>query len=147
MLHTMAYEDFYLNSVVRGPQIAIDLVGAMGAAGLLLTIAGLYGLVAYNVSRRTREIGICLALGAAGSDVLRLVMGKSLALAAFGTAAGLGMSFAIERLLNSMLFNAGGIDLAAYAAVVPSLFLITMLAAYLPRRASRIAPTRALRYE
>ncbi|HXA53064.1 MAG TPA: ABC transporter permease, partial [Candidatus Acidoferrum sp.] len=148
MLQTMAYEEFYLNMVVRGPQIAIDLVGAMGAAGLLLTIAGLYGLVAYNVSRRTREIGIRIALGAAGSDVLRLVMGKGLALVGIGTAIGLGMSFAVERFMNSMLFDAGGVDVVAYAAVVPSLFLVTMLAAYVPaRRASRIAPTQALRYE
>jgi predicted permease len=78
MLQTRSYEDFYLNQAVRGPRIAIDLVGSMGLVGLLLAIAGLYGLVAYNVSRRTREIGIRIALGAASSDVLRLVIGKGL---------------------------------------------------------------------
>jgi ABC-type antimicrobial peptide transport system permease subunit len=144
----MAYEEYYLNEAVRGPGIAIDLVGAMGAVGLLMAVAGLYGLVAYNVSRRTREIGIRMALGAASSDVLRMVMGKGLVLVAFGTVLGLAMGFAVEQLMNSMLFNAGGVDLVAYFIVVPSMFLVTMLAAYVPaRRASRIAPTQALRYE
>jgi predicted permease len=148
MLHTMAYDDFYLNQAVKGPEIAMKLVGSMGVVGLLLAVAGLYGLVAYNVSRRTREIGIRMALGAAGSDVLRLVMGKGLVLVGMGTVIGLAMGFAVERLMNSMLFNAGGVDIVAYIIVVPSLFLVTMLAAYVPaRRASRIAPTQALRYE
>jgi ABC-type antimicrobial peptide transport system permease subunit len=105
-------------------------------------------LVAYNVSRRTREIGIRMALGAASSDVLRLMMGKGLVLVGIGTAIGLAMGFAVEQLMNSMLFNAGGVDILAYVVVVPSLLLVTALAAYIPaRRASRIAPTQALRYE
>jgi ABC-type antimicrobial peptide transport system permease subunit len=148
MLQTRAYQDFYLNQTVKGPLIAIELVGTMGVVGLLLAVAGLYGLVAYNVSRRTREIGIRIALGAASSDVLRLVIGKGLVLVGIGTAIGLAMGFAIEQLMNSMLFDAGGVDTVAYIIVVPSLFLVTMLAAYLPaRRATRIAPTQALRYE
>ncbi len=148
MLHTMAYEDYYQNQAVEGPRIAMKLVGSMGLVGLLLAIAGLYGLVAYNVSRRTREIGIRIALGALSSDVLRLVMGKGLVLVGVGTVIGLAMGFGVEHLMNSMLFNAGGVDIVAYIIVVPSLFLVTMLAAYVPaRRASQIAPTQALRYE
>jgi macrolide transport system ATP-binding/permease protein len=148
MLQTRSYEDLYLNAAVKGPGIAIQLVGTMGLVGLLLAIAGLYGLVAYSVSRRTREIGIRMALGAASSDVLRLVMGKGFVLVGIGTVIGLAMGFAVEQLMNSMLFNAGGVDIVAYVIVVPSLFLVTMLAAYVPaRRASRIAPTQALRYE
>ena len=148
LLQTRSYEDLYLNQAVKGPRIAMDMVGSMGAVGLLLAIAGLYGVVAYNVSRRTREIGIRMALGAANSDVLRLVMGKGLVLVGMGTAVGLSMGFAVERLMNSMLFNAGGVDILAYAVVVPSMVLVTMLAAYVPaRRATRIAPTQALRYE
>src|SRR5271156_3023868 len=148
LLHTQTYEEFYLNQAVRGPGIAIDLVGAMGAVGLLLAIAGLYGLVAYNVSRRTHEIGIRMALGAVSADVLRLVMGKGFVLVGMGTALGLVMGFALERLMNTMLFNSGGVDVVAYLIVVPSLFLVAMLAAYVPaRRACKIAPTQALRYE
>jgi ABC-type antimicrobial peptide transport system permease subunit len=148
MLQTRVYEDYYLNEAVRGPEIATQLVGTMGAVGLLLAIAGLYGLVAYNVSRRTREIGIRMALGAGSSNVLRLMMGKGLVLVGIGTVIGLALGFAVERLMNSMLFNAGGVDVVAYLIVVPSLFAVTMLAAYVPaRRASRIEPTQALRYE
>jgi len=148
LLHTQVYEEYYLNQAVRGPEIAIDLVGTMGAVGLFLAIAGLYGLVAYNVSRRTHEIGIRMALGAVSSDVLRLVMGKGFVLVGIGTGMGLVMGFALEQLMNSMLFNSGGVDVVAYLIVVPSLFLVAMLAAYVPaRRACRIAPTQALRYE
>jgi macrolide transport system ATP-binding/permease protein len=148
MLHTISYEDFYLNQAVNGPRIAMKLVAAMGLVGLLLAVAGLYGVVAYNVSRRTREIGIRIAIGAASSDVLRLMMGKGLVLVGIGTVIGLAMGFAVEHLMNSMLFNAGGVDILAYVIVVPSLLLITMLATYIPaRRASHISPTQALRYE
>jgi putative ABC transport system permease protein len=142
------YEDVYRYRAVEGPGVGIQLVGTMGAVGLLLAISGLYGLVAYNVSRRTREIGIRIAIGAEPSDVLRLVMGKGLVLVGTGTAIGLVMGLALERLMNSMLFDAGGVDIVAYVVTVPSLLLVTMLAAYVPaRRASRIAPTQALRYE
>jgi predicted permease len=148
MMQTRTYEDYYLNMAVKGPGIAIDLVGTMGAVGLALAIAGLYGLMAYNVSRRTREIGIRMALGAGRSDVLRLMIGKGLVLVGIGTVIGLAMGFAVEQLMNSMLFDAGRVDIVAYLIVVPSLFLVTIVAAYLPaRRASRIAPTTALRYE
>jgi len=148
MMETRTYEDLYRYHAVEGPRVAIELVGIMGAVGLLLAIAGLYGLIAYNVSRRTREIGIRMAIGAGQGDVLRLVMSKGLVLVGIGTAIGVAMSFAVERLMNSMLFNAGGIDIVAYLTVVPAMVLATMLAAYLPaRRASRIAPTQALRCE
>jgi predicted permease len=148
MLHTMAFHDYYLNKAVRGPRIAVELVGTMGAVGLLLVVAGLYGLVAYNVSRRTREIGIRMAIGAGRSDVLRLMMGKGLLLVAMGTVIGLAMGLGVEKLMNAMLFNAGGIDLVAYAVVLPSLLVVAMLAAYIPaRKASRISATEALRYE
>src|SRR5260370_22160532 len=130
MLQTRAYEDYYLNVAVKGPGIAIQLVGTMGVVGLRLAVAGLYGLVAYNVSRRTREIGIRIALGALGSDVLHLVMGKGLVLVGMGTAIGLALGFALEQLMNSMLFDAGIVAIVSYVIVVPSRFLLTMLAAY-----------------
>lgn len=143
-----SYEDLYRYHAVEGPQVAIRLVGTMGGVGLLLAIAGLYGLVAFNVSRRTREIGIRMAIGAGPFAVLRLVMGKGLALVGLGTAIGLAMGFAVEQLMNSMLFDTGGVDFVAYLVIVPLMVLVTLLAAYVPaRKASHIAPTLALRCE
>jgi predicted permease len=148
MVETRTYRDVYRYSAVEGPAIAVNLAGTMGAMALFLAIAGLYGLVAYNVSRRTREIGIRMAIGAEPSNVLWLVMGKGIRLVAIGTVFGLAMGLVLERAMNSMLFNAGGVDLVAYALVVPTMLLVTLLAAYVPaRRASRIEPTEALRYE
>jgi predicted permease len=148
MLETRTYEDLYHYATVEGPGVAVKLVGTLGAVGLLLAIAGLYGLVAYNVSRRTHEIGIRIAIGARPADVLRLMMGKGLALVGWGTAIGLAMGIGVERLMNSMLFNAGGVDVTVYLVVVPAMVLVTMLAAYVPaRKASKIPPTLALRHE
>jgi predicted permease len=148
MLQTRSYEDLYRYNAVDGPGAATKMIGTMGAVGLLMAIAGLYGLVSYNVSRRTREIGIRMALGAAPSDALRLVMGKGLVLVGIGTAIGLAMGVGVERLLKAALFNTGGVDMLVYVVVAPSMVAVTMLAAWVPaRRAARIAPTQALRYE
>jgi predicted permease len=148
LLETRTYEDLWRYSVVDGPRVAVELVGTLGVVGLVLAIAGLYGLIAYNVSRRTREIGIRMAIGAAPTDVLRLMMGKGLVLVGIGAGIGLLMGFGLEKLMNAMLFNAGGVDLLVYLTVVPAMVVVTMLAAYVPaRRASKIPPTLALRYE
>jgi len=145
---TRTYEEIYRYNAVEGPATGIEIVAIMGAVGLALSFAGLYGLVAYSVSRRTREIGIRMAIGAAPFDVLRLMMGQGFVLVAIGTVIGLAMGLGIEQVMNAALFNTGGVDALAYLLVVPSMFAITMLAAYVPaRRASRIAPTQALRYE
>ncbi len=148
MLETRTYEDLYRYATVEGPGVAVKLVGSIGAVGLLLAIAGLYGLVAYNVSRRTREIGIRIAIGATSRDVVRLMMGKGLVLVGAGTAIGLALGIGLERLMNAMLFDAGGVDFVVYLVVVPAMLLVTMLAAYVPaRKAMRIPPTLALRCE
>jgi putative ABC transport system permease protein len=142
------YEDLYRYHTVEGPGVAIQMLGTMGAVGVLLAMAGLYGLVSYNVSRRTRELGIRIAIGAGKAAVLRLVIGKGLTLVVTGTVIGLAMGFAVEQLMNSMLFDSGRVDVVVYLLVVPSMVAVTMLAAYLPAlKASRIAPTLALRYE
>jgi ABC-type antimicrobial peptide transport system permease subunit len=142
------YEDVYRYNTIEGPGIGIKIVATMGGVGLMLAVAGLYGLVAYTVGRRTREIGIRIAMGATRRDVLRLVMRRGLTLVAIGTAVGTVMGLGLERVLNAFLFNAGGVDLLVYATVVPALLMVTILATYLPaRRAARISPTQALRYD
>ncbi len=148
MLDTRTFDDLYRYHAVEGPRIAVELIGTMGAVGLLLAIAGLYGLLSYNVTRRTREIGIRMAIGAGPRNVLRLVMSKGIALVGIGTAIGLVLGFAVERLMNAMLFSSGGIDFVVYLVVVPSMLAVTLLAAYVPaRRATSIPPTLALRCE
>ncbi len=142
------YAEVYRYNAVEGPGTGVEIVGTMGAVGLMLTIAGLYGLVSYTVSRRTREIGIRMAIGASPSDVLRLVMSKGLVLVGVGTTIGVALGLGLDRVLNAFLFNAGGVDVAVFAAVVPSLLAVTAIAVYVPaRRAAQIAPTHALRYE
>jgi len=142
------YEDLYRYHAVEGPGVAIQLVATLGMVGLLLATAGLYGLMAYSVHRRTREIGIRMAIGASKSDVVRLVMGKGLRLVGTGILIGLAMGYGVEQLMNAMVFETSRVDIVAYLVVVPGMFLVTMLASYVPaRRASRIAPTLALRCE
>jgi len=149
LLELRTYEDLYRYDAIEGPRVAVRLVGTMGAAAVFLAIAGLYGLVAYNVTRRTREIGIRMAIGASSSDVLRLVLGKGITLVGIGTAIGLVLGVGVERLFDATLFdNSAGVDVVSYLIVVPSMFLATLLAAWLPaRRALRIAPSQALRWE
>ncbi|HEV8238809.1 MAG TPA: ABC transporter permease [Thermoanaerobaculia bacterium] len=142
------YENLVRYHTVEGPGIAIQTIGTMGAVGVLLAMAGLYGLVSYNVNRRTRELGIRMAIGAGRGAVLRLVIGKGLCLVLIGTAIGLVLAFGIERVLSTAIFGSGGVDVAVYLVAVPSMLAVTMLAAYVPAlRASRIAPTLALRYD
>jgi predicted permease len=148
ILTTRTYQDVVRYHTVDGPGVAVRMVGTMGVVALVLAVAGLYGLMAYNVTRRTREIGIRMAIGAAPSQVLRGVIRQGLGLVAAGAAIGLAMGLALERLMDSMLFDTPGVDFAAYLVVVPAMLLVILLAAYVPaRRASRISPTRALRYE
>lgn len=148
LIDTRSYMALYRYAVVEGPGIAIRMVGFMGVMALVLTLVGIYGLVAYNVSRRTHEIGIRMAIGADRADVLRLVLGKGLVVVGVGLSIGLVLGFAVEQLMNSTLFHAGGVDVLVYLVVVPATFAASTLAAWLPAlRASRIEPVRALRYE
>lgn len=143
-----SYEDLLRYSTIEGPGVAIRMVGTMGLVGMFLAIAGLYGLVAYNVARRTKEIGIRMAIGATQADIMRLVLGKGLTLVAAGTVLGLVLGFGVERLFQAMLFESAGVDVVSYLIVVPTMFLAAVFAAWLPaRRALRIAPTQALRCE
>ena len=147
-LRTM--EDYYASRIIHVSRLIVGTVGGMGAIGVLLAIVGLYGLMAYAVSRRTREIGIRIAVGAAPSSVLRMVLKQGMLLAGVGIAVGIVGSIATGGLLVGVFQNQGfaGIGVLAYVLVVPVLVGVTMLAAYVPaRRAARTDPLRALRQE
>jgi ABC-type antimicrobial peptide transport system permease subunit len=145
-------DEMYRMRVVTILNVVVSLVGAMGLMGLTLAIVGLYGLVAYAVSRRTKEIGIRMAIGAGRSDVLRMVLRQGIVLALSGLAAGLLVSLGANRALG-IVFPAGAggndrIDFVAFALVGSVVLAVTLFAAYMPaRRASRINPTDALRCE
>jgi len=124
------------------------LLGAFGAAALLLAVLGIYGVMAYGVTERTREIGLRMALGARPSDVVGLVVGQGSRLVAAGLALGLPLAFGLTRLLSSLLFQVGAADPLTYIALVLGLGGIALLACYLPaRQASRVDPMVSLRYE
>ncbi len=124
------------------------LLGAFGAAALLLAVLGIYGVMAYGVTERTREIGLRMALGARPQDVLGLVLGQGSRLVVAGLAFGVVLAFALTRLLSSLLFQVGAADPLTYIALVLALGGIALAACYLPaRQASRVDPMISLRYE
>lgn len=114
----------------------------------MLAAIGLYGVMAYGVAKRTSEIGVRMAIGARSSEILRLVIGGGLRLAAMGVVAGLAAGFAVTRLVSSFLFGVSPFDPVIYASVIPLLLAVTSLACYFPaRRATRLDPIIAVRYE
>ena len=124
------------------------LLGCFASLALLLTMVGLYGVMAYSVTRRTREIGVRIALGASRSMVLSMVLKRAVALLAAGLALGLTASLATDRLLQSMLFGVSSLDPAVLGLSALLVALTGLLAAYLPaRRATKVDPMVALRYE
>jgi macrolide transport system ATP-binding/permease protein len=126
----------------------LQLVSTLGLLGLALALIGLYGLIAYSVSRRTQEIGIRMALGAHRSDVLRMILGQGFVLSMIGVAIGLAASIGVRRFLAIGLIGIGSTNPAVLLIVPLALILVAMAACYLPaRRASQVDPIRALRWE
>jgi len=124
------------------------LASVVGAVALLLAAIGLYGVIAFNVARRTREIGVRMALGADRAGVVRLVLRKGLGLAAFGIAAGALLSVAILRALSGALYGVSAADPVVWGAAAGVLLLSALAANAVPAwRASQVLPSEALRTE
>jgi len=144
-VHTLQY--FYGKSMAR-TSFTLVMLAVAGAMALLLGVVGLYGVIAYSVSQRTREIGIRMALGAEQAELTGMFVGQGLRLTAVGVACGLAAAFALMRVMSSLLFNVKPVDPITYGAVSLGLFATAALASYLPsRRAAAVNPVEALRVE
>jgi ABC-type antimicrobial peptide transport system permease subunit len=141
-------EAFYDARAMLGPRVTMQMVTTTGLMGLLLAVIGLYGVVAYAVSRRTREIGIRMAIGANPGDVLRMVLKQGMVFTAIGLGAGLTMGFFASRAVAGFVVGVSSHDPAIFLGVPLILAVVMIAACWLPaRRAARIDPTIALRQE
>jgi predicted permease len=144
-VHTLGY--FYTQSMAR-TSFTLVILAVAGAMALLLGIVGIYGVIAYSVSQRTREIGIRMALGAQKKALVGMFVQQGLWLAGVGILCGLGTAFAVMRLMSSLLFKISPADPVTYAAVTLGVVVTAYLACYLPsRRAASVDPVDALRAE
>ena len=141
-------EAFYDARAMLGPRITMQLVTATGLIGLLLAVIGLYGVVAYAVSRRTREIGIRMAIGANPGNVLRMILAQGMVFTAIGIGAGLAMAFFASQVVAGFVVGVSPRDPAIFLGVPIILAVVMIAACWLPAwRAARIDPTLALRQE
>jgi ABC-type antimicrobial peptide transport system permease subunit len=144
-VHTLDY--LYRRSMAR-TSFTLVMLGLAGGMALLLGVVGLYGVIAYSVSQRRREIGIRLALGAQDAEVTGMFVRHALLLTGVGVICGLAAAPALTRLMSSLLFGVRSVDPATYAAVSLGLVATAALAAYLPaRRAASVNPVESLRAE
>jgi putative ABC transport system permease protein len=129
-------------------RFSLTLAGVFAVTALLLAMAGIYGVMAYSLTRRTREIGVRMALGAERADVLKMVLGQGLTITLVGVFVGIAGSLALTRTMKSMLFGITATDPITLAAVAILLTGVALAACYIPaRRATRVDPMVALRYE
>jgi putative ABC transport system permease protein len=143
-----SFDHLYRQRAIAVPGIIMKAVGAIGLLGLTLTLVGLYGLVAYSVARRTREIGIRMAIGADRSGVLSMVLRQGVLLSFVGIAIGGAASVAVARTLSSGLVGLGPPSPVTYFVAPAALVCLTAAASYFPaRRASKVDPLVALRCE
>jgi len=144
---TRTLQEIVERSVV-GDRIMMTLLSVFGGIALLMAATGLYGVMAYSVTQRTREIGLRMALGAEQKRVLRLVIGQGMVLIASGLVLGLAGAFVLTRLLESQLYETKTTDAPTFVGMSAILAAIALLACYIAaRRASRVEPSIALRHE
>ena len=140
--------DARVGQQLQETRYVVEILGVFAGAALLLATVGLYGVVAYGVSQRTREIGVRVALGAGRASVLSLVVRHTVVLVAIGLSLGVGGSLAASRLLSASLWGVTPTDLPTYSVVCAVMVAMALLAAFLPaRRALGVPPTVALRQE
>jgi putative ABC transport system permease protein len=140
--------DAWLTTSVSAPMYRTSLLALFALVALVLASTGIYGVMSYSVTQRTHEIGVRMAVGAARSDVLKLVVRQGMTLVAIGLAIGLLGAFALTRVLSSLLFEITPKDPTTFIAVAIALPLVALVACYLPaRRATMVDPLIALRYE
>ena len=140
--------DKIISNSLAARRFSMILLGIFAGFALALSCVGIYGVISYLAGQRTHEIGIRIALGAGRNDVLRLILGHGVKMALIGVAAGAAASLALTRLMARLLFGVGAYDPLTFLAVAGLLILVALAASYIPaRRAMRVDPTVALRYE
>jgi putative ABC transport system permease protein len=137
-----------VDASLAGRRFAMSLLGVFAGLALLLAAVGIYGVMSYSTAQRTHEVGIRMALGARGRDVLWMVLRQGVVLAAIGVVAGIGVALALARLMGSLLYGVSASDPATFAAVAALLAAVAVLACLVPAlRATRVDPMRALRHD
>jgi putative ABC transport system permease protein len=140
-------QDFVLDDLAQ-PRFTMVLLGTFAVTALLLATLGIYGVIAFQVTQRTHEIGVRMALGARRRDVLRLVMWRGMMLAGSGLAIGIGAALVLGRAVASLLYGVTPTDAATLTGVTAFLAAVAMVATYVPaRHAARVNPLEALRYD